>query len=196
MDRVCVFVDGSHFYFSLKRNNYPTRVDYYELSKALVGPDRELVRTYYFNAAHDPQLSPEAWKTQQPFLDSLMKTPYLELALGRIVPTHEGGTQERGTAIRLASELIYTAARNFYDTAIVITEEPSFAEALEQVKLLGRQVEVALFPDVHPRALTAAADVVVPLKEVLDRYTRRIFPDDWGNRVQIPELSTPKKVAV
>jgi hypothetical protein len=125
-----------------------------------------------------------------------MKTPYLELALGRIVPTREGGNQERGTAIRLASDLIYTAARNFYDTAVVITEEPSFADALEQVKLLGRHVEVALFPDVQPRALTAAADLVLPLKEILDRYSHRIFPDDLGNRIVVPELVSLKKRAV
>ena len=41
-NRVCIFIDGSNFYFALKRNNYPTRVDYFELSKALAGPDREL----------------------------------------------------------------------------------------------------------------------------------------------------------
>ena len=59
MDRICVFIDGSNFSFALKRNNHPTRVDYHELSKALTGPNRRLIRTYYFNSAYDPTLSPE-----------------------------------------------------------------------------------------------------------------------------------------
>ena len=32
MERVCIFIDGSNFYFALKRNNRATRVDYYQLS--------------------------------------------------------------------------------------------------------------------------------------------------------------------
>ena len=53
MERVCVFIDGSNFYFALKRNNRATRVDYYQLSLALAGPDRQLVHTYYYNVAYD-----------------------------------------------------------------------------------------------------------------------------------------------
>ncbi len=196
MNRICLFIDGSHFYYALKRNQFQTRVNYYELSKALAGPDRELVKTYYFNSAYDPLLSPEAWKAQQPFLESLIHTPYLELALGRIVPSQEGGNQEKGSAIRLASDLIYTAARNLYDTAIVITEDAEFAGALEQVKLLGRQVEIGLFSDFEPRALVAAADLVIPMKEVLERYARKIFPTPAGERgtIQAHSSFAPRRV--
>ena len=187
MDRIGVFIDGSNFYFALKRNNHPTRVDYHELSKALAGPDRRLIRTYYFNSAYDPTLSPEQYKGQMPFLDSLTRTPYLELRLGKLVPSKEGGFKEKGTDVRLAADLVYYAARDLFDTAVVITENTEFAPVLNQVKELGKQVELCLFPDSKPRELIGAADRIVPLEEVLAKFESKIFPelqeDNAGNRV-------------
>jgi len=194
MDRVCVFVDGSNFYFGLKRNNQNTRVDYYEFSKAITGPDRRLVRTYYYNSAYDSVLSPDQHKSQQPFLDSLSKTPYLELRMGRLVPNHDGGYKERGAGIKLASDIVYYAARDFYDTAIVITDDTDLAVALSHVKEMGRQVELGLFHDSQPRELMIAADRTVPLEEVLEKFASKIFPEvpeeNIGNRIEDKPVKT------
>ena len=187
MDRICVFIDGSNFYFALKRNNHPTRVDYHELSKALTGPDRRLIRTFYFNSAYDPTVSPEQYKSQVPFFDSLARTPYLELRLGKLVPSKEGGFKEKGTEVRLAADLVYYAARDLFDTAVVITENTEFAPVLNLVKELGKHVELCLFPDGQPRELVHAADRIVPLEEVLAKFESKIFPelqeDNSGNRI-------------
>lgn len=177
MDRVCLFIDGSGFYFSLKRNNHPTRVDYYELSKALTGPDRSLLRTFYFNSAYDPIISPDKWKTQQSFLDSLDRSPYLEMKLGKLLPLPEGGFREKGTDVKMVSNLVYYAAKNFFDTAIVITEETDFNDAISKVKDLGKHVEIGLFPDSQPRDLLRAADLIIPMNDVLTRFKDKIFPD-------------------
>lgn len=200
MNRVCVFVDGSGFYFSLKRNNRLTRVDYFELSKALVGPDREFIRTYYYNSAHDPTLSPEQWKIQQPFLESLNKTPNLETRLGRLVPTPEGGLKERGTSIKLAADLVYYAAKDLFDTAIVVTEDTDFSHCILQAKELGKQVEVCLFRDNQPRELLQAGDFTITMDKVLEKYNSKIFPeaeadeDNFGNRIDDPPIkkNSPK----
>ncbi len=188
MKRVCVFIDGSSFYFALKRNNRITRVDYYEISKAIVGPDRELVRTYYYNSAYDPILSPEQFKSQQSFLDSLNRTPYLELRLGRIFPTREGGFKEKGADVRLASDIVYYAARNYFDTAIVITEDTDFVSVLSQMKEIGPHLELGLFKDTQPRDLVGVADRVIFLEEVLIKFGSKIFPEipeeTIGNRIE------------
>lgn len=177
MNRVCVFIDGSDFYFALKRNNHATRVDYYELSKALVGPDRQLIRAYYYNASYDPSLSPDKWKGQQPFLDSLDKMPFLELRLGKLIPQTDGGFRETGVDVRLACDLVYYAAKNIYDTAIIITEGTEFSDAISKVKEFGKQVEMGFFPDGQPKELIRAADTIIPLKEVLEMFGNNIFPD-------------------
>src|SRR5579859_6996386 len=96
MTRVCVFIDDSNLYFALKRNNKMTRVDYYQFSQALVGEKRQLIRTYYYNAVFDSAHFSEKAKSQQSFFDSLDRTPYLELRLGRIIQNREGHRMEKG----------------------------------------------------------------------------------------------------
>ena len=186
------------FYFALKRNNRATRVEYHELSKALTGPDRQLIRTYYYNSAYDQILSPEQRKAQQPFLDSLAKTPYLEMRLGRIIPASDGGFKEKGTSVLLAGELIYYAARDFYDTAIVVTEDQDYSHAINKAKEMRKHVEVCFFKDIQPRELTREADTVIYLDKVLEIYSSKIFPEveeeNIGNQMDDQPV-TPKKVA-
>lgn len=175
--RVCVFVDGSNLYFALKRNHRNTRVDYYELSKALVGPNRTLVRTYYYNAAWDPIANPDKAKSQQLFLDSLDKTPYLDLRLGRIIQ-RDNQRMEKGVDVRLASDMVYYASRDFYDVAIVVTEDQDFVSAMALVKELGKHVELALFSDSQNRDMIRVADRVIGLAEVTDKHKATIFPHE------------------
>jgi len=178
MERVCIFIDGSNFYFALKRNNRVTRVDYYQLSLALAGPDRKLVRTYYYNVAYDKNQFPDKAKTQMSFLDSLDRTPYLELRLGRLVPSFDGNVQERGMDVLIASDMVYYAARKAFDTAIVVTEDAVYASVLEEVKELGRHIEIATFQDSQSRDLIRASDLRIPLDTVLDQFSTKIFPSD------------------
>ncbi len=194
-NRVCIFIDGSNFYFALKRNNYPTRVDYYELSKALAGPDRELVRTYYYNSAYDPVIATEQSKTQQSFFDSLRKTPYLDLRLGRLVSGADGNFKPKGEKTIFSADLVYFAARGLFDTAIVVTEDSEYSPVLNAVKELGKAVEIGFFKDSQPSELLKASDRILPLSEVLDKFKSKIFPstpdpepgpeDNIGNQVNV-----------
>ena len=151
-------------------------MDYYQLSLALVGPDRALYRTFYYNAAYDKNHSPDKAKTQQSFLDSLDRTPFLELRLGRLVPHPTDGFTEKGVEVLLASDLIYQTFRGPFDTAIVLTENAEMAGPMEQVKNFGKHVELAHFLDSQPRDLVQAADVRIPLDSVLSQYAAKIFP--------------------
>ncbi|MGH7739320.1 MAG: NYN domain-containing protein [bacterium] len=176
MSRVCVFIDGSNLYFALKRNNKMTRVDYYQFSLALTGSNRNLIRTYYYNAVFDSAHFSEKAKSQQSFFDSLDRTPYLELRLGRIIQNREGHRMEKGVDVRMASDMVYYAARDFYDTAVVVTEDQDFAPAIALVKELGKHVELALFPDAQSREMVRVTDKVVALDEVVNQNAVHIFP--------------------
>lgn len=173
MNRVCVFIDGSGLYFGLKRNNRATKVDYYEFSKTIAGPDRRLIKTYYYNSAYDPSLAPEQYKSQQTFFDSLSITPYLETHLGRIVPTKEGGLKEAGADIKFASEIVYYSTQNIFDTAIVVTENTDFLSPLSQVKELGIHLELGLFRDGQHRSLLNVADRTIYLDDVFERLSAK-----------------------
>jgi uncharacterized LabA/DUF88 family protein len=180
MTRVCVFIDGSNLYFALKRNNKMTRVDYFQFSQALVGEKRRLIRTYYYNAAFDSSHFTDKAKSQQSFFDSLDRTPFLELRLGRIIQNREGHRMEKGVDVRMASDMVYYAARDFYDTAIVITEDQDFAPAISLVKELGKHVELGLFPDAQSREMVRATDKVLNLEEIVNQHSAHIFPAAQG----------------
>src|SRR6202041_582479 len=96
--------------------------------------------------------------------------------------------REKGADVLLASDIIFYAARNFYDTAIVITEDPDFAPVLNQLKELGPHLELGLFRDSQPRELVSATDRVIPLEDVLDKFASKIFPEipeeNFGNRLE------------
>jgi uncharacterized LabA/DUF88 family protein len=174
--RVCVFIDGSNLYFALKRNNKMTRVDYYQFSLALAGDRRKLVRTYYYNAVFDTNHFSDKAKSQQSFFDSLDRTPYLELRLGRIIQNREGHRMEQGVDVRMAADMVYYAARDFYDTAIVVTEDQDFAPPIGLVKELGKHVELAVFPDAQNREMIRAADKVLNLEEIIHSHSSHVFP--------------------
>jgi uncharacterized LabA/DUF88 family protein len=176
MSRVCVFIDGSNLYFALKRNNKMTRVDYYQFSLALTGERRKLIRTYYYNAVFDATHFSEKAKSQQSFFDSLDRTPYLELRLGRIIQNREGHRMEKGVDVRMAADMVYYAARDFYDTAIVVTEDQDFSPAMALVKELGKHVELAVFPDAQSREMIRVADKILNLDEVVNSHAAHVFP--------------------
>jgi uncharacterized LabA/DUF88 family protein len=176
MKRICIFIDGSNLYFALKRNSKMTRVDYFQLSLALAGPERQLVRTYYYNAVFDPVQFPDKAKSQQSFLDSLDRTPFLDLRLGRIVQNREGHRVEKGVDVRMASDMVYYAARNFFDTAVVVTEDQDFAPAVALVKEFGKHVELAVFPDAQNKEMVRVADRVLNLEDIVNLHQSKIFP--------------------
>ncbi len=176
MSRICVFIDGSNLYFALKRNNKMTRVDYYQFSLALAGERRKLIRTFYYNAVFDAAHFSDKAKSQQTFFDSLDRTPYLELRLGRIIQNREGHRMEKGVDVRMAADMVYYAARDFYDTAIVVTEDQDFSPAMGLVKELGKHVELAVFPDAQSREMIRAADKILNLDEVVNSHAAHVFP--------------------
>ena len=164
-------------FYSLKNKNLSTRVDYYQLAKLLVGQDRTLVRAYYHNGAFDAAAFPDKAKSQQSFYDSLDRTPYLEVRLGRIIQYPDGRRTEKGVDVRMAADLVYYAARDFYDTAIVITEDQDFAPALAIVKELGKHVEIVTFGGSTTKELMRVADKPIDLMTLLKTEDgAKVFP--------------------
>jgi len=78
--------------------------------------------------------------------------------------------------VRMAADLVYYAARDQFDTAIVVTEDQDFSHAMGLVKELGKQVELAAFPDAQNREIVRACDKVLSLEEVLNSRAALVFP--------------------
>jgi uncharacterized LabA/DUF88 family protein len=122
--------------------------------------ERELIRTYYYNAPLTQEQGLDQYIGQQKFLSRLYSTPYLTVKLGYFLeaerPTKivcqycskEGSYllknwTEKGVDTKIATDMLSMAYKNIYDTAILVSGDGDFASTIEAVKELGKHVEVA-----------------------------------------------------
>jgi uncharacterized LabA/DUF88 family protein len=143
-ERVAIFIDGSNLYNCLKQEFGKASLSLEKFAQQLVGA-RALVRTYYYNAplpqANDADEKQRA-ASQQKFFDSLRRIPYLELRLGRL-ERRENSMVEKGVDIKIAVDMLRLAYNNTYDTAILVSGDGDFADAVQAVKDTGKHVENA-----------------------------------------------------
>lgn len=162
--RVIVYIDGSNLYHSLKETLRRTDIDFQKLCDKIVG-NRRLVRVYYYNAPVDQTKEPGRYQNQQRFFQAMKETPYLELRLGRLVyrnwPTES--PYEKGIDVKLATDMLSHAVRDNYDVATLVSGDNDFADALQAVKDLGKNVEVALFGQRTSQFLREVSDKVIAL---------------------------------
>ncbi len=153
-ERVMVFIDGNNLYHSLKHVMGRTNLDFNEFSRRLVG-DRHLIRVYYYNAPLNKEDDEEKFRQQQSFFDSLDTVPYLTKKFGRLekrlvkqtlpdgtfvsIPTYV----EKGVDTFIVIDMLSHAFKDHYDTAILVSGDEDFAVLVENVKDLGKHVEVA-----------------------------------------------------
>jgi len=155
-DRVAIFIDGSNLYHALRGNLGRFDLNFAEFVSKLSG-DRRLFRTYYYNVLQDSIQRPDGYREQQEFLDVLRKTPYLEVRLGS-TKLAQGIPVEKGIDIMLATDLLYFAWNDFYDTAVLVSGDSDFAYALQAIKNMGKHVEVAYFESGVSKDLLDVAD--------------------------------------
>ena len=174
-DRVMVYIDGSNLYHSLNNEFGRTNLDFFRFSKKLVGEDRQLVRTYYYNAPLDYKKQPEQYRSQQKFFDALRRIEYFEVRLGRLVYSKGWPSippTEKGVDIRIATDMLVHAVADNYDVAVLVSGDTDFVDAVQAVKGRGLHVEAALFPMFGSQTLRDAVD-----KEImLDSY---FLSDCW-----------------
>jgi uncharacterized LabA/DUF88 family protein len=155
-DRVAIFIDGSNLYHALQNNFKRHDLNFAEFAHKLCG-SRQLFRVYYYNVLQDPTRWPDAYREQQEFLDSLRKTPYLEVRLGT-TKLSQGVPVERGIDIMLATDLLRFACDELYDIAVLVSGDSDFAYALQAAKNIGKHVEVAYFERSISKDLLDVAD--------------------------------------
>lgn len=155
-ERVAVFIDGSNLYHALRENFKRYDLNFAAFARKLVG-ERRLFRIYYYNILQDPTQRPEGAREQQEFLDTLRKTPYLEIRLGRM-KLQQGIPIEKGVDIMLATDLLHYGWKGLFDTAVLVSGDADFAYALQTAKNMGIHVEVAYFESNISKDLLEVAD--------------------------------------
>ena len=173
MEKVAVYIDGSNFYHYLrdekiafpkgKKFNFKIFVDF------LVSEKRECVsKRYYtgiFRNVDNTVKSAELVRGQQKFLSGLEKDDFL-IKRGRIL-YDKGRIREKGTDVKIATDLIIGAIDNHYDTAILISSDTDLIPALKYVRYKKKKIEYIGFSHAPSFGIQKNAD-----------FSRLLLPDD------------------
>ncbi len=165
-ERVMIFIDGSNFYHGMKEMVRRTKVipittafNYYKFSRILA-KDRRLIRLYYYSGLRNEQEDPKKYQSQKGFFDQMRRTPFCTLRLGRLVKRGDAYI-EKGVDVLLTVDLIRLARLNNYDTAILVSGDGDFVEAVKDVQDMGKNIELTYF----------SHDLSMDLRNTCDRYT-------------------------
>ncbi|MCX5867116.1 MAG: NYN domain-containing protein [Proteobacteria bacterium] len=154
-ERVAIFIDGSNFYHTLKELFGRASVNFSKLSVKLTA-ERKLIRTYYYNSPINKETDSIKYSNQQRFFENLKRIPYFQICLGRLEKRtnyfdfkgeklQHNYFIEKGVDVHIATDILHYAYLNSYDTAILISGDGDFVDAVMAVKSLGKHVENA-FP--------------------------------------------------
>lgn len=176
MERVMVFIDGSNLYHGLVDYCSQTALNFEKFCNLLCGDERRLVHTYYYNIILRQNNAKEAYAGQQRFIAALQRIPHFDFVKGRTVDRkrdekcpqcqHEYEISyqiEKGVDIQLAVQMLVSAFDNQYDTAIIVSNDGDFSEAVKEVRRLKKTVENAEFPERLPSYLSRQCSKVISL---------------------------------
>ena len=165
VDRAMIFIDGSNLFRTFKR----FRPDIHYSVKKLVNylaKDRKLVRPYYFGAIRFPP--PEG---QIKFYDGIryegidvtirpLKTRSLLCECPKCKHQwDEIAEVEKGVDVALVTKMLAFGFKGTYDVAILVSGDADYIDAVEQIRDLGKRVEIAAFKGAIAPGLRKIADI-------------------------------------
>lgn len=131
MKKIAIYIDGSNFYFSIKKK-FNKSVDIEKFCNKLTKKDI-LVKINYYIAPIDQTQNSKMYANQQSFFDKLRKIKNLEIIFGRLEKRKKDGKiyyVEKATDVNLALGLVLDAQANNYDEAYIISNDGDFSGAV------------------------------------------------------------------
>jgi len=131
MKRVVIYIDGSNFYFSIKKK-FGCKIDIEKFCKKLTGENDLIKINYYISPVGES--NPEMYIEQQRFLESLRKIKNLSIVFGRLEKRKRDGKIyhiEKATDVNLALDIVLDAQGDVYDEAYLISNDGDFSGAVD-----------------------------------------------------------------
>lgn len=160
MPRTIVYIDGFNLYYGAVKGTTYKWLDLARLCSLLL-PTHSIQHINYFTAlVHARSDDPQVAQRQQTYLRALATIPNLSIHLGPFLsntkwmpiahPIPQGprfveviSTEEKGSDVNLATNLLVDAFRGNFDTAVVISNDSDFTLPIELVRSnLGKQVGI------------------------------------------------------
>jgi uncharacterized LabA/DUF88 family protein len=167
-EKVAVYIDGSNFYNYLKDKeiNFPKGVkfDFNALVKFLLNERECVSKRYYvgiFRNIDGSRKSEELVRGQQKFLSRIENDGFI-IKRGRIMKT-DSDYKEKGTDVKIATDLIIGAVDDIYDTAILVSSDTDLIPAVKYIKYRKRKLEYVGFSHNPSLGMQKYADLSILL---------------------------------
>jgi len=138
--RVMIFIDGSNLFWACRALSF--KIDFEKLVKVLVG-NRTLIRPFYYCAV------PEKPATKQVNFHRKMRYLGFQVVTKRLKKRSDSTGRtifvEKGVDVALVTDMLSMAFKNAYDVAILVSGDNDYVGAVEEIKRLGKRVEIASF---------------------------------------------------
>lgn len=150
MHKVAFFIDGAYLDHVLVSEFSNQRINYQLLTRAIVGkagPDREIVRVYYYHClpyqdTHPTQEQSQRFSNMQRFFRALQRTARFEVRQGRLAyrGIDDKGNpvfEQKRTDLLLGLDLVLLATKKSIDEAFIIAGDSDFIPAVCAAKAEG-----------------------------------------------------------
>jgi uncharacterized LabA/DUF88 family protein len=131
--KIIIYIDGSNFYFSVKKT-FECRIDIERFCKKLVGKNDLIKINYYTSPVGES--NPLGYSEQQRFFERLKKIDNLNIILGRLEKHKNEGKfiyVEKATDINIAQDLIFDSIDNLYDEAYLVSNDGDFSGVINSI---------------------------------------------------------------
>ena len=148
--KTIVYIDGFNLYYGCLKGSPYKWLDLLELSKLLL-PKHEILKIKYFTAKVSPQpYNLDCHKRQYTYIRALQSLGCCEIYYGFYLSNIKKAplvqpiagqkfidivhTEEKGSDVNLATQLLLDGFKNRYDSAVVISNDSDFATTIQAVK--------------------------------------------------------------
>lgn len=180
--RTFVYLDGFNFYYGAVRGTPYKWLNIPEMCRRLL-PRHQIERVKYFTALISARPGdPDQANRQQTYLRALRTLPEMEVHLGHFLTSHVRmpvancppgeqryekviKTEEKGSDVNLAVQLVADAYRSRFEAAVVVSNDSDLAEA---VRIVRQELQLTVgILNPHKRAsrtLLAHASFMKPIR--------------------------------
>ena len=141
-----VYIDGFNFYYGAVKGTPYKWLDFSALCRLLL-PHHQIKRIYYFTALVEARSNdPEKRLRQENYLRALRTLPNMKIILGSFLshvvpmPKADGSgnvdvirTQEKGSDVNLAAQMLLDGFRNDYECAVVVSNDSDLLRPIQMV---------------------------------------------------------------
>jgi len=131
--KIVIYIDGSNFYFSIKKS-FNCKIDIEKFCNKLSRNNDLIAIKYYIAPVGDS--NPEMYAEQQKFFQKLRDIEKLKIIFGRLEKHKKDGKTfyvEKATDVNLAQDLIFDAIDKTYDKAYLISNDGDFSGVVSSV---------------------------------------------------------------